>query len=129
MNTDRKMIQRVWSTDEPFTKVCVGDEEVLLMPKDGNWEIKRVLFDYWEEPCNEFVVIFKKKEGDGAVIKERKHGKWIENEERSGWHCSECKVNNFYAYFWNSEAEQFDLQDYYCPHCGADMRGEINETD
>ena len=62
MKTDRKMIQRVWSTDEPFTKVCVGDEEVLLMPKDGNWEIKSVLLDYWM-PHDELIVVLKKKEG------------------------------------------------------------------
>lgn len=62
METDRKMIQSVSPSDEPFTKICVGDEEVLLMPKDGNWEIERVLFDYWEDPCNELVVVFKKKE-------------------------------------------------------------------
>ena len=122
MKTDRKMIQRVWSTDEPFTKVCVGDEEVLLMPKDGNWEIEHILFDYYEDPCDELVIVFKKKKEDDAVIEERKHGKWIKNEARGGWHCSECKVDNYYAYVLNSETGKNDLQDRYCPNCGADMR-------
>lgn len=62
MKTERKMIQRVSPSDEPFTKIYVADEEVLVMPKDGNWEIERVLFDYYEDPCNELVVVFKKKE-------------------------------------------------------------------
>lgn len=61
---------------------------------------------------------------------ERKRGEWIKNDGRYGWHCSECKVDNFYAYLWNSEAEQFDLQDRYCPHCGAEMRkGEEDERE
>ena len=39
MKTDRKMIQRVSPTNEPFTKIYVGDEEVLTMPKESSWEI------------------------------------------------------------------------------------------
>ena len=61
MWTERQMIQRITPSDSPFTKICVGDEEVLVMPKDGNWEIARVLFDYWKEPCDEFIVVFKMK--------------------------------------------------------------------
>ena len=57
---------------------------------------------------------------------ERKKGKWIKNEGRFGWHCSECKVDNYYAYVLNSETGKNDLQDRYCPNCGADMRGENN---
>ena len=55
---------------------------------------------------------------------ERKKGEWIKNEGRFGWHCSECKVDNYYAYVLNSETGKNDLQDRYCPNCGADMRGE-----
>lgn len=61
---------------------------------------------------------------------ELKHGKWIKNEGRYGWHCSECMKDNHYAYAWSSETEtlmvseavlQEVLQDYYCPCCGAKM--------
>lgn len=59
---------------------------------------------------------------------ERKRGEWIKNEGRFGWHCSECKVDNYYAYVLNSETWKNDLQDRYCPNCGAEMRrGEANE--
>ena len=61
MKTDRKMIQRVSPTDEPFIKIYVADEEVLTMPKESNWEINRVLLDFWQ-PCDELIIIFKKKE-------------------------------------------------------------------
>ena len=61
MKTDRKMIQRVSPTDEPITKICVGDEEVFSIPKDGNWEIERVFLDYWM-PHDELIVVLKRKE-------------------------------------------------------------------
>lgn len=61
MKTDRKMIQRVSPTNEPFTKIYVGDEEVLTMPKESSWEIQRVLLDFWQ-PCEELIIVFKKKE-------------------------------------------------------------------
>ena len=52
---------------------------------------------------------------------EQKKGEWIKNEGRFGWHCSECKVDNYYAYVLNSETGKNDLQDRYCPFCGAEM--------
>ena len=61
MKTDRKMIQQVLPTDEPFIKICVGDEEVLTMSKESSWKIERVFLDFWQ-PCEELVIIFKKKE-------------------------------------------------------------------
>lgn len=53
---------------------------------------------------------------------ERKRGEWIKNEGRRGWHCSCCKVDNYYAYSWNSESGRNEFQDNFCPNCGADMR-------
>lgn len=50
-----------------------------------------------------------------------KHGKWIKNEDRCGWHCSECKEDNLYAYSWNCEKGEYEFQDRYCPSCGAQM--------
>lgn len=52
----------------------------------------------------------------------KKFGKWIKNTDHGGWHCSICTADNFYAY---SEYDgDYELQDFYCPHCGTDMRGE-----
>ena len=45
---------------------------------------------------------------------EPKHGEWI--DFKNGWKCNACEK-------WNSEKSKF------CPNCGADMRGENNETD
>lgn len=60
-----------------------------------------------------------------------KHGHWIKNEDRNGWHCSECKEDNYYAYSWSSENGKYEFQDSYCPNCGAKMGVEAmyNEAD
>ena len=54
-----------------------------------------------------------------------KRGEWVKNEDRCGWHCSYCKVDNYYAYSWSSETGQNEFQDNYCPNCGAKM--EVQE--
>lgn len=51
-------------------------------------------------------------------------GEWVKNEGRAGWHCSSCKVDNIFAYSWNSNTGKNEFQDNFCPNCGADMRGE-----
>lgn len=51
-----------------------------------------------------------------------KHGRWIKNEDRSGWHCSCCGRDNLYAYPY-AENNECELQDFYCPNCGAKMGG------
>ena len=58
-----------------------------------------------------------------------KHGEWIKNEDRHGWHCSECKVDNHYAYSWSSEKGTYEFQDNYCPSCGAKMDGERKDDE
>lgn len=58
---------------------------------------------------------------------ERKRGEWVKNEDRCGWHCSCCKVDNNYAYSWNTGSGRNEFQDNYCPNCGADMRGKAND--
>ena len=69
------------------------------------------------------------REAIQMAIKElkRKRGEWIKNEDRCGWHCSCCKVDNYYAYCWNSESGRNEFQDNFCPNCGSDMRGEAND--
>lgn len=56
-----------------------------------------------------------------TIEPERKKGEWsIKNGELAIWDvCSECGRMVFHkAPFYN-----------FCPNCGADMRGEENETD
>ena len=60
---------------------------------------------------------------DVAVIK---HGRWIKNDGRYGWHCSVCGEDDLYAFAWNSDTGENELQDHYCPNCGAKM---VNEDD
>ena len=55
---------------------------------------------------------------------DRPKGSWIKNEGKVGWHCSECKADNNYAYSWNSDTGKDEFQDKYCPNCGAEMRKE-----
>lgn len=50
-----------------------------------------------------------------------KHGKWIKNKGRCGWHCSVCGEDDFYAFVRDNETGENKLQDHYCPNCGAKM--------
>lgn len=55
---------------------------------------------------------------------ERKKGKWIDvTNGRGGHECDEC---HNYAPAWQTGEER--LTDF-CPNCGADMKGEDDETD
>ena len=53
-----------------------------------------------------------------------KRGQWIKNDDRSGWHCSCCGKDDLYAYPYTQNNER-ELQDFYCPNCGARMDGGI----
>lgn len=57
-----------------------------------------------------------------------RHGHWVENNGRYGWYCSQCKKENNYAYHYN-ENNAIELQDHYCPYCGAKMGGEGRENE
>lgn len=73
-------------------------------------------------PCREIL----KAIDDASTIEERKTGTWQRKYSRPGvyadlcWHCSICggKFSDTYANMWK-----------HCPDCGADMRGEQDETD
>ena len=56
-----------------------------------------------------------------------KYGRWIKNEGRSGWHCSCCGKDNLYAYPY-AENNERELQDFYCPNCGAKMDAQEEPT-
>ena len=61
-----------------------------------------------------------------------RHGQWVENNGRYGWYCSQCKKENNYAYDYN-ENNVIELQDHYCPNCGAKMdestMGQVKPSD
>lgn len=56
-----------------------------------------------------------------AEVAEIKRGRWIKNDGRYGWHCSVCGEDDLYAFAWNSDTGENELQDHYCPNCGAKM--------
>lgn len=69
---------------------------------------------------------------DGAktTIEERKNGEWIYGEDEygiDGYHCDKCGffVPWDYAHKFINYIEDYN----FCPHCGADMRGERNDND
>ena len=54
------------------------------------------------------------------TIEERPQGKWVSNEiYQLDLRCSNC---NAYAL----EKEDYPYKSKFCPHCGADMRGDKN---
>lgn len=78
--------------------------------------------------CNNAIKLWEPRLGCGPLIAVRdkladmpsvgcKKGKWIkgvgENGVSTSLFCSGCNLENRHWYEWN-----------YCPHCGADMRGE-----
>lgn len=54
-----------------------------------------------------------------------RHGKWVP-DEADKWRCSECGIGNNYAYKWSVSGGD-ELQDNYCPNCGARMDGGRDE--
>ena len=60
------------------------------------------------------------------TIELRPRGKWIRKSPTAwSWTCSCCKKDDAYAYSAGKYFEPDVLQDLICPHCGADMRGEV----
>lgn len=67
--------------------------------------------------------------GQGKADAEPKRGKWIDDGSELGCQCSQCgKTLDEYI---NCGTEYMTLTEIpkFCPNCGADMRGEHNETD
>ena len=58
-----------------------------------------------------------------TIEPEREKGHWIPIDEDSDvYECDVCRTT------YDTICGTFDLP-YFCPHCGADMRGEQDETD
>ena len=67
---------------------------------------------------------------DPKVRHERKKGKWEEGYFQNGIYapkCSCCGENQYAAVTIDIKGNVHKMA--YCPNCGADMRGEENETD
>lgn len=54
------------------------------------------------------------------AIPKREHGNWI--SQSWGYECSKC--HEFIEGGWDNEANSMKPFANFCPHCGADMRGE-----
>ncbi|MBO4542409.1 MAG: zinc ribbon domain-containing protein [Bacteroidales bacterium] len=65
---------------------------------------------------------------DGFVVFERKRpqGEWIEVEKQGK--TGDGRIFTYTVVVCSECGEQFDLEgEKFCPHCGADMRGDNNE--
>lgn len=64
-----------------------------------------------------------------SVQPERKRGKWIYSEDEygiDGYHCDECGF--FVPWDYTHKFINY-IEDYhFCPNCGADMRGEQDDS-
>lgn len=97
-------------------------ENLNRIPFDEMEREEYIAWRVWSAILNERSA-FKHDVADAPTVDvpDRKVGEWVKNEYNSGWHCSECKEDDFYAYVWNSDVSAYDLQDRYCPSCGAEM--------
>lgn len=62
-------------------------------------------------------------------VPDRKVGKWIKHKDRTCWYCSECTTDDYYAYTWDYDTNEYKFQDNYCPNCGARMEGRDDDSD
>ena len=62
--------------------------------------------------CNQF---------PAADVAPVRHGRWIPYASNANWFCSECGETDQYAYNYDGPDFSLQLQDRYCPRCGARM--------
>lgn len=62
-----------------------------------------------------------------ALVDAERHGKWI-NDGIDKWKCSLCQKGDMYAFKWSVDGG-YELQDNYCPNCGALMDLVDQETE
>ena len=68
------------------------------------------------------------------TIAERKKGKWMGENTRSASYIFKCSCCGKNAYFVHGKGRGRNCENRYCgydycPNCGADMRGDADETD
>lgn len=81
----------------------------------------------WDSGCWMRYKLFERVLREQPTIEpERKKGRWIDDgtygdyHPHHAWHCSECEESVI-----EIDTPWFK----FCPNCGADMRGEPDETD
>lgn len=117
---ERKSFRHMWTTVEvkyftakileqlPSAHPTYTDEEIQRMQDLESAEIEKAYQLGYEE-------------GKKDAQPERKKGKWIE-KEYSPFYCSVCGTYQYSA-SWEIKNKEYN----FCPRCGADMRGEIDE--
>lgn len=81
--------------------------------------------------CTEFEIKYKCRSDENVLalivnaptVEERPKGKWIQLHEGLSLYyhiCSNCRTTPL-------ELEEYEVLSDFCPHCGADMRGNDNE--
>lgn len=73
------------------------------------------------------VVLAKAQDAVNNLPTAEKVGKWIKNENTYGWHCSACEKDNLYAFVEDCDTDKNELQDHYCPNCGATMMEGVDD--
>lgn len=91
--------------------------------------IRRIKVNYCETADDQILLIDKAMAMTELMMlpsaqPERKTGRWIKHKDRSCWYCSECNVDDYYAYSWNCDTGEYEFQDNYCPNCGCKMEVE-----
>ena len=76
-------------------------------------ELRKNVPEKWDADINYFICNAPTIEAVPVV-----HGEWV--KEENTWVCSVCRKENACAY--SEELQRF--LDFYCPKCGADMRGK-----
>lgn len=65
-----------------------------------------------------------------ADVRENVRGEWIEDNPREKsmmWRCSVCGRIAYYPTIGERKSYKKHCGYNYCPNCGADMRGEVND--
>lgn len=81
--------------------------------------MERALEDDWEiQYAND-----RLRDIPAADVRPVIRGEWIKQEpyNQNYWKCSNCGETNKYAYR-DGDVTIYELQDFFCPNCGADMR-------
>ena len=78
--------------------------------------------DYYTEH-DQFIVDVCQLLDNAPTVEERPQGKWVEVERQGK--TGDGRVFTFTIIVCSKCGEQYDLEgEKFCPHCGADMRGE-----